>query len=133
MPPDYRFPKRLRLHHKRDFERVFHSPCRCSNAHLVVHAAPNELPYSRIGLIVSRRHGPAVRRNRLKRLLRQAYRLSRHALPVGYDFVCIPLPGPFATVLDYHRWLGELTEAVAQRLARRADRPHPSNNSAARG
>jgi len=124
MAPRYAFSKRLRLHHKRDFERVFQSRCRTANRHLVVHAAPNGLEYSRLGLIVSRRHGPAVRRNRLKRLLRQAYRLDRHGLPVGYDFICIPLPGPLATAVEYQHWLGELSAAVAQRLDRRADLPH---------
>jgi ribonuclease P protein component len=45
---------------------------------------------SRLGVSVSKDHGGAVRRNKLKRLLREAWRLERHHLPHALDVVLIP-------------------------------------------
>lgn len=44
----------------------------------------------RLGVSVSKDHGGAVRRNKLKRLLREAFRLEQHRLPATVDLVLIP-------------------------------------------
>ena len=51
---------------------------------------PNGLGHSRLGIVVGRRHGNAVRRNRMKRLLREAFRLNRGMLSVPCDVVIVP-------------------------------------------
>lgn len=66
---------------------------------------PNGLPYSRLGLSVGRRCGSAVRRVRLKRLLREAFRLESAVLPPGYDIVCIPQPTERDTLEAFRRAL----------------------------
>lgn len=50
---------------------------------LILWARPNGLGHWRLGLSVGTRFGGAVQRNRMKRLLREAFRLSQHELPVG--------------------------------------------------
>lgn len=57
---------------------------------MTLFAAANGLGHSRVGVGVSRRHGNAVRRNRIKRLCREAFRLTRAELPAGLDYMIVP-------------------------------------------
>ena len=79
-----------RLRSPADFRRVYARRCAVSDAWLLVQACPNGLAFSRLGLSVSRKYGNAVKRNRLRRLYREAFRLSKHELPTGLDLVLIP-------------------------------------------
>lgn len=54
-----------------------------------LYAAPNQLDCARIGISVGNACGDAVRRNRLKRLGREVFRLHQHQIPSGYDYVLI--------------------------------------------
>jgi ribonuclease P protein component len=69
------------------FAEVFHRGSTCSNRWLVLKAIPNGLPETRYGLSVSRRIGNAVKRNHVKRLLRESIRLAD--LPPGWDILII--------------------------------------------
>ena len=66
---------------------------RVSDDVLQLCALPNGLPESRLGLIVGKRHGNAVRRNRIRRLLREAFRIQQDSLAPGLDLTCAPIPG----------------------------------------
>lgn len=81
----FRFPRRMRLAGARQFQAVYESGVRKHVGPLIVYAVRNELPHLRLGLSVSRRVGNAVTRHRIKRLLREAFRLSQTDLPGGYD------------------------------------------------
>lgn len=87
------FSREERLKRQRDFALVFSEGKAVSDRCLVVHACPNGLPHSRLGLAVGKKHGNAVARNRLKRLLREAYRTRKPELPPGYDLVVVPREG----------------------------------------
>jgi len=88
--PDERFPKQLRLLKPAEFDAVFAEKCSGADGVLIVYAMPNGLGHPRLGLVVSRKVGGAVRRNRWKRLLREAFRLAQHELP-SLDLICLPL------------------------------------------
>jgi ribonuclease P protein component len=83
------FPPTCRLSGKRAFSAVFDHHARRSDGPLTVYTRPNGLAWSRLGISISRRAGSAVQRNRLKRLLREAFRIGRPELPKGYDWVVV--------------------------------------------
>src|SRR5207253_9192382 len=98
----FRFRKAEHLRSPVDFRRVYARRCAASDAWLLVQACPNGLAFSRLGLSVSRKYGNAVKRNRLRRLYREAFRLSKHELPTGLDLVLIPR-SPNRPALDWLR------------------------------
>jgi ribonuclease P protein component len=110
----YSFSKHSRLLRACDFERVFAARCSVGNASLLVHGSANGLGHPRLGLIASRKWGGAVNRNRWKRVVREAFRLSQHQLP-PIDLVCLPRG---QTVPQLHRLL-EFLPALAARIDER--------------
>jgi ribonuclease P protein component len=114
---DFRFLPRYRLRSPADFERVYARRAFASDDTLVAHACENGLAHPRLGLSVSRKVGNAVRRNRWKRVLREAFRLSRERLPAGIDLVLRPKPGATPNTRALCASLPRLAERVARRLA----------------
>ena len=89
----YPMRKAFRVTRRGDISRIFDEGRRATDARMTLLVAPNELEHSRAGTGVSKRHGGAVRRNRIKRLCREAFRLTRADLPVGWDYMIIPRAG----------------------------------------
>ena len=99
------FPKSHRLRHRLEFSAVYDARVRESRGPLTVYALPNDLGHPRLGLSTSRKVGNAVRRNRIRRLLREAFRHLQHDLPAGYDLILVVRPHEPLMLADYQKLL----------------------------
>jgi len=121
--PKSRFGPDRRVKKPREFEAVYTARFKAADGVLLLFLRQNEQGRTRIGLSVSRKHGGAVVRNRLKRWLREAFRLEQHQLPAGIDLVAIPLDASRGSLAAYRSSLVSLT----RRLIRRFDRAAAEN------
>jgi ribonuclease P protein component len=90
MTADARFPSECHIRRGADFDRAYRRRAAASDEILLVFGCENHLAHARLGLSVSRKVGGAPQRNRWKRRLREAFRLSREKLPPGVDLVVVP-------------------------------------------
>jgi ribonuclease P protein component len=114
--PSHKLSKSQKLRRPAEFRRVYDGKIRAGDEHLLVFATRNETGITRIGLSVSKKNGGAVARNRIKRLLREAFRLDQYAFPAGLDLVLIPRPGSGAGLADFRRSLANCVRRVMKRL-----------------
>lgn len=124
---DLHFRSRHRLTHAREFAAVYDAKLRKSRGPITIFTLPNTLGHCRLGLSVGSRVGNAVTRNRVKRLLREAFRLEQHVLAGigGFDLVVTVRPHPGGRALplaQYRRMLVELVEEAGKEWRRRARR-----------
>ena len=75
------FPQTHRMKTPAEFDRCYARKRSASDGVLIVYVCENDRAHPRLGCSVSRKVGNAVVRNRYKRLFREAFRLSQHALP----------------------------------------------------
>ena len=118
-----RFRKHEHLRTPAEFQRVYQARCSASDARLIVYGRPNDLGHARLGLSVSRKIGGAVYRNRLRRLYREAFRLTRADLPTGLDLIVLPRSKVEPTLAQVQDSLRYLCANVAKRLTRRQESP----------
>jgi ribonuclease P protein component len=88
--------RRHRLTRSRDFDAVYRRGTSTSSRYLVLHWFPRDEDDEgepRLGLAVPRSVGSAVVRNRMKRLLREAWKRLLPEVPPGHDYVLAARPG----------------------------------------
>ncbi len=113
-----RFRKIDRLLRKSEFHRVKLHGKNYHTSHFIISRVPNELRRPRLGVVVTKRIGRAVKRNRVKRLLREFFRLHQGVMPPE-DIVIVAKKGsPYLT-------FAEVTAELTPRLA--CPRPAETN------
>jgi ribonuclease P protein component len=123
--------RRPRLSKSADFQRVYRQGRSAASRHLVLYAFPREDVEAgsgiRLGVSVGRRVGGAVERNRVKRLLREAFWLLDERLPSTHDYVIVARPGAaqFAEGQGLDGFTGDLGELLDELLASGQDGSEP--------
>ena len=80
--------KYLRIKKQADFQRLFKKGKRAFSPSFTVLYAPSEK--MRMGISIGKKHGKSVQRNRIKRLMREAFRLNQEKMQKKYSFILIP-------------------------------------------
>lgn len=75
-----------------EFQRVYRVRKSYANQLLIMYAADNHLPISRIGISVSKKIGNSIVRHHVSRLVRESYRLHKEELLGGKDFIVVARP-----------------------------------------
>lgn len=82
------FGKEKHIKRERDFQRIFSEGKDLSNKFLVLKYFPNDLGWSRVGIVVSKKFGKAHVRNRFKRYVREVFRTQQ--IEEGIDILVMP-------------------------------------------
>jgi len=108
----YKFPRDAHIRSSADFDRIFAARNRAGDGIVSLYALPNQLSLTRLGIAVGSKYGNAVQRNRIKRRIREAFRLVRHELPLGLDLIVMPrtgrCPGPFEIQASFRKLIPQL-------------------------
>ena len=72
-----------------EFRRMYQKGKSSVNSFLVLYIRPNRLGHNRLGVTVSAKLGKAVVRNRVRRRLREIWRLNDGRLKQGYDMILV--------------------------------------------
>jgi ribonuclease P protein component len=118
MPGRLTLPARLRLRRKRDFDAAHARGRRTSDGLFTVTATSNETGAARIGTAVAvRTAGGAVGRNRIRRIIRESFRLHQHELPPLDLVVSARSAAAAASRRELHASLARLWKRVGERCA----------------
>lgn len=116
MKPSYQFTRLQRLLKPSEFKNVFDQACKSGDNYFTVLARTNALTTARLGLVIAKKKiREAVARNRVKRLIRESFRLHQHGL-IGID--CVVLAKEGIDKIDNQTLTGALTTHW-QKIARR--------------
>ena len=81
--------KKSVLNHQKDFDVVYKKGKSQASRFVVMFYKKNSLDYSRISFLASKKVGNSVQRNRARRLMKEAFRLSDEVISPGYDIIMI--------------------------------------------
>ena len=85
----YKLPKQNILRKNKQFQSVYRYGKSYANRIMVIYVLSNKDTQRKVGFAAGKRLGNAVVRNRVKRLLRETYRLNQHKLKLGFDLLLV--------------------------------------------
>ena len=77
------------IKNNREFKRIYQKGRYAVSNLIVVYMLPNSLCMNRIGITASKKFGKSVKRNRIRRIIRECYRVLQDELIKGFDFVIV--------------------------------------------
>jgi ribonuclease P protein component len=118
MPARLTLPPRLRLRRKRDFESARVNARRMSDGFFTVTASVNQAGTARLGMAVAvRTAGGAVTRNRIRRIVRESFRLHQREIPAVDLVVSARSAAATASRRELHASLAALWQKVGEQCA----------------
>lgn len=93
MKGSFSFTKKERITSPQDFRRVMKSGRRLSSRNFILFVRKNESLFHRLGIVVKKEIGPATFRNRMKRYIREFFRLQKHQIKGSYDIILMVKKG----------------------------------------
>lgn len=99
----FRLTKEDRIRRSSDYQRVMKQGVHYRTPHFHIRMLRNPLRMTRLGLAIGKKAGKACVRNRIKRGLKEYFRLHRDKMPPGTDMVFIAVPGAAALGTDQLR------------------------------
>ncbi|MCD4656495.1 MAG: ribonuclease P protein component [Planctomycetes bacterium] len=85
-----KFTKKQRLLKKKEFDEVFSIKNSESDQNVIIYIKFNTLQYNRLGIVIGKKVGNAVKRNRFKRIVREGFRIIDFMLDCTFDMVVLP-------------------------------------------
>lgn len=109
------FPRACRLLRRADYDRVYRDGKRRTSRNFVVFYRAMAAAESRIGISIKRALGTAVARNRMRRRIREIFRIHRQEIPAGWDIVVHPRSA--VATAEFSALSAELVSLLKQALA----------------
>lgn len=81
--------KVTRIKKNHEFQKIYRRGRFAVSKALTVYMHPNFLSINRIGITASKKYGKSVKRNRIRRLIRESYKLLNDSLKTGFDFIIV--------------------------------------------
>jgi len=96
------------IKNNREFQNIYRRGKYAVSKALTVYMLPNNLQINRVGITASKNYGKSVKRNRIRRLIRESYRAIHENLKTGYDFVIVARKRNDYDIPDFHKIYKEL-------------------------
>lgn len=112
----FRFRRSQRLRRPREFAETYALKQTAGDGFLLLFAARSHQLATSLGVSISKKNGNSIARHRIRRLLKEAFRLEQHRVADGMKLIMIPRPGSGATLENYRQSLVVLSKKVQRRL-----------------
>ena len=122
-PKPQGFPKSARIVRRSEYRAIQRSPLRVVTDHFIIYARKRRRKTNRVGITASKKVGNAVVRNRVKRLVRECFRLLQRDVPKELDLVLVARNGRgIPSFKETQRELISGANRLLELLARRQQR-----------